>query len=425
MRHHSLSNHLRRLNSAVLRLTTSLLLLIIAVPAAAASRAEVYNHAKAGTVLIVAIDDKTNSVSLGSGFLINTNGLVVTNAHVLEDSSRVLVYVRNQQVYTSASIVTVDPDRDLAALRIPPSSARAMVLMDHPVADGSDVMAVGYPRLTDILNMGFALHPTIVPANVNGTIQGRSRTQYRYAPFIQITGLINQGSSGGPLVDLDSGEVAGMVVLQVPYLERARDRSGAGIGSVMIRSGIGYAIPSSVIRQWLAEKGLESRGELASSVPLASGADLQPSADRSFATGHLIFTIAQVLPKDPDLYLLAIYHYQAALALHPQDANLMRHLGISYSALGRFDEAVEVMLNAFANEPTSAMVAYELGLAQEANGRGTDALATWRKFLEQASAVSDPEGWRVKMRDAVDRLNLSSAAAFPSLAVIPVKARDR
>ena len=97
-------------------------------PAGAATKAEVYGHAKASTVLVVAIDDKSNSVSLGSGFLVNADGLVITNAHVIEDNSRLLVYVGNEEVYTNPTVLAVDSDRDLAALRIPPQAVPALAL---------------------------------------------------------------------------------------------------------------------------------------------------------------------------------------------------------------------------------------------------------------------------------------------------------
>jgi hypothetical protein len=397
--------------------------LLAALPAAAATKAETYAHAKAGTVLVVAIDDKTKSVSLGSGFLVNPDGLVITNAHVIEDSSRVLVYVGNEAVYMNPTILAVDPDRDLAALRIPPPAVPAMTLALHPSPEGNDVMAVGYPRLTDILNMGFALHPTIVPGNINGIIQGRSRTTFRFAPFVQVTGHINQGSSGGPLVDIPSGEVIGMVVLQVPYLERARDRAGAGIGSVMLRSGIGYAIPSTVIRQWLAENRLSTAGAGIPPSSVAAG-ELRPSAGRSFVTGHLLFTIAQVLPKDPDLYNLAVYHYEAALALQPHDPRLLRHVGITYTALGRIDDAIIAMTKARDKEPASALLAYELGLAQEAKGLAADALTTWRNFLSSATGAPDAEGWQAKIIEAVGRMG-TTIASVPVATAIPISTKER
>ena len=389
------------------------LLIVTTLSARGATKAEIYGHVKAGTVLVVAIDDKTNSVSIGSGFLVNGDGLLITNAHVLEDSSRLLIYVGNQEVYSNPVIVAVDPDRDLAAIRIPLSSASALTLAGQPSPEGNDVVAVGYPRLTDVLNMGFALHPTIVPGTMNGIIQGRSRTTYHFAPFVQVTGHINQGSSGGPLVDLTSGEVIGMVVLQVPYLERARDRNGTGIGSVMIRSGISYAIPTTVIRQWLTENQLSAEGQR----PLPAAARMGewlPSADRSFVTGHIVFTIAQVLPKDSDLYNLALYHYEAALALRPHDPRLLRHIGVTYAALGRFDEAIRAMVEAQDKEPESAMLAYELGLAQEAKGLTSDALLTWRNFLDYVKTAPDAQGWQLKIREAVTRTTIAAAPSLPS-----------
>jgi len=418
----SISPHGSRSGSFSLILIAFFLLGIPTLSARAATKAEIYGHVKAGTVLVVAIDDKSNSVSLGSGFLVNGDGLLITHAHVLEDSSRLLVYVGNQEVYSNPVIVAVDPDRDLAAIRIPTSSAPALTLAEKPSPEGNDVMAVGYPRLTDVLNMGFALHPTIVPGTMNGIIQGRSRTSYGFAPFIQVTGHINQGSSGGPLVDLTSGEVTGMVVLQVPYLERARDRNGAGIGSVMIRSGISYAIPITVIRQWLAENQLSAEGH--SPLPAAAGmGELLPSADRSFVTGHIVFTIAQVLPKDPDLYNLALYHYEAAMALRPHDSRLLRHIGVVYAALGRFDEAIRAMVEAQDKEPESAMLAYELGLAQEAKGLTSDALLTWRNFLTYAKTAPDAQGWQLKIREAVTRTTIAAAPSLPDATPISIKER--
>lgn len=401
----------------------SFLIILTALSAEAATKAEIYGQTKAGTVLVVSVDDKTNSVSIGSGFLVNRDGLVITNAHVLEDSSRVFIYVGNQEIYTNPTVVSIDPDRDLAALRIPPPSAPALMLATQTTPDGNDVMAVGYPRLTDVLNMGFALHSTIVPGTMNGIIQGRSRTSYRFAPFVQITGHINQGSSGGPLVDVTSGEVIGMVVLQVPYLERARDRNGTGIGSVMIRSGIGYAIPATVIRQWLVENQLSAEGQ--SSPASASPAELLPSAGRSFATGHVLFTIAQVLPKDSDLYNLAIYHYEAALALRPNDPKLLRHVGVAYAALGRFDDAIRAMTEAMGKEPASAMLAYELGLAQEAKGLTAEALTTWRNFLDSTKGAPDAEEWHVKIREAVTRMRttIASVPSLPGATAISTKER--
>src|SRR5437660_10805803 len=146
----------------------------------------------------------------------------------------------------------MDRDLDLAALRIPLKRTDiGLTLAQRPPDEGEDVIAVGYPRITDILQMGFVLHPTVVSGHANGIAEGRSRTKGRSTPFIQTTANFNFGNSGGPLVSLQSHEVSGMVVHTVPYLERAKDRAGAPVGNVVMKSGIGYSIPAPVIREWL------------------------------------------------------------------------------------------------------------------------------------------------------------------------------
>src|SRR2546428_6607026 len=104
--------------------------------------------------------------------------------------------------------------------------------------------------------MGFVLQPTVVSGHANGIAEGRSRTKGRSTPFIQTTANFNFGNSGGPLVSLQSHEVSGMVVHTVPYLERAKDRAGAPVGNVVMKSGIGYSIPAPVIREWLTANHL-------------------------------------------------------------------------------------------------------------------------------------------------------------------------
>ncbi len=394
-----------------------LVLFIVSAPTAALAdqRSDVYRQAKAATVLVAAIDDASHSLSFGSGFLVDQDGLFVTNAHVIEGSTRLFVYVGDETVFTGSKPVATDPDLDLTAVRIQPVRADPLVLTPEVPREGTETISVGYPRITDILQMGFTLHPTIVPGTVNGTVQGPSRSRGRFAAFIQTTGHIHSGSSGGPLVSLESGQVVGMVVMTVPYLERAKDRNGGVVGNVMMRTGIGYAIPAPIIRQWLMDNHLLSTVAPAPAPAKRSEgrevieSRMVPSAGRSFATGHLLQTIASVLPTDPDLFNLAIYHFEAAAALKPEDTRLLAHLGAAYVSVGRLDDAIKAFHQALQSDPGSTPAAYQLGLALEAQGLREEALTTWERFLELPTA-GDSDGCRQKMQQAIARLKPLSKA---------------
>ena len=367
-------------------MTLLLLVLTLAYSAEAATRADLVRQAKASTVLILSINDATRSVSLGSGFFIDRDGLVVTNAHVIEDGTRLHLYVGDHAIHSMPEVVAVDPDLDLAALRIKGAASQTLTFAEEPPAEGSEVIAVGYPRITDILQMGFALHPTIAIGTVSGLAQGRSRTEGRAASFIQTTGILNFGNSGGPLVDLETGEVAGMVVTTVPYLERARDRSGTSIGNVTMKSGIGYSIPAQVIQRWLAKQHLSSRPVMAGASHPA-GAQVvgwrvaEPDAARSFATGHLLQTIAMVLHDDTDLLKLAVHHYETALNLRPDAFWVTRNLARAYASLAQWDKAAESYEQALKHAPEDVALLTDAGLAWQKVGLSERAREAYRTAL--------------------------------------------
>ena len=83
------------------------LLLLVSTPDMALSftQGDLYRQAKAATVLIVGINDESNALSFGSGVFISEQGLVLTNAHVVEDSTRLFVYIRNQAIDPSAQVL--------------------------------------------------------------------------------------------------------------------------------------------------------------------------------------------------------------------------------------------------------------------------------------------------------------------------------
>ncbi len=358
-------------------LVASLISCVLVSPVQASPRGDLFRHAKAATALIMAINDSTQSVSMGSGFFVNNEGLLITNAHVVEENSRLFVYVENQFIHSTPEVIAIDPDLDLAALKVAQSDVEILTLAAELPSEGASVIAVGYPRITDILQMGFALHATVGTGTVSGVAQGRSRTNNQIAGFVQTTGILNFGNSGGPLVDIDSGEVAGMVVTTVPYLERAKDRTGTAIGSVTMKSGIGYSIPATVIRRWLESKSLVARPTPHRRVAVGV-AGVEPDANRSFATGHLLHMIAMVFQQDSDLLRLAIQHYETAVALKGDAAWMAKNLGQAYAAMGRWDDALERYQTALKHWSHDAALLSDAGIAWEHIGRQDRAADSYR-----------------------------------------------
>jgi Flp pilus assembly protein TadD len=363
-------------------LLIALLIVVLPFPAHAAKRGDIFRQAKAATALVVAVNDNTHSVSLGSGFFVNPEGLLITNAHVIEDRTRLFLYVQDQAVYAEPEVVAVDADKDLAALRIRHHGVVAVALSANIPTEGAEVIAVGYPRASDLLEVGFTLHSSIAMGVVSGVVQHRSTAKDHIASFIVVTGVMNSGNSGGPLVQTDSGEVVGMVVTAVPYQEPAKDRKGNVIGSVKLRSGLSYSIPAPVIREWLASQRLESQLK---ATPFDSGV-LQGlghgrQADRSFATGHLLHTMGMVLHQDSDLLSLAVSHYKAAAAVQPDMTSLYRNLGLAYGALGRWEEALQAHQKAAVQTPDDAALLTDMGLAWKKTGQWERAADSYRAAL--------------------------------------------
>jgi serine protease Do len=158
------------------------------------------------------------SQSLGSGFVWSSDGIIVTNNHVVEGASRITVNVNGGR-QIPAKLIGVDPDSDLAVLRVDEKGlAAAPIGTSSDLMIGETVVAVGNP---------FGLSGTVTTGVVSALgrsvpSQDQSRT---FTDFIQTDASINPGNSGGPLLNIE-GKVIGINV--AIYAEA---------------QGIGFAIP--------------------------------------------------------------------------------------------------------------------------------------------------------------------------------------
>ena len=363
------------------------LLLLFVTPVLGGQQGEIYRQGKAATVLIVGIDDEGGSASLGSGFFVSSDGLVLTNAHVIEDSKKLYVYVQDQIIVSDPEVVLIDADADLALLRMPFAVPHLRLAAIQP-DEGSLTIGVGYPRLTDILNMGLTLHSTVVPFTVNGLVQGQSRVKSIPTMFLQTVGTMYSGGSGGPLLDIQSGEVVGIMTQTVPYLERVNGRQGKGVGTVMMRAAIAYSIPAFVVRKWLVDHDVTLPGENAPSrVILSKDKDTQSAAKRSFATGHLLHTLALTLTTENDLLDLAIKHYQVALQLNPKAPWVFCNLGLAYASQEQWSKAVDMFRQSLASDPNYAAAANHLGIALKAERQHDETVKTVERVEETAAGL--------------------------------------
>src|SRR5450631_3293442 len=163
---------------------------------------------------------KTNS--LGSGFIVDTSGIVVTNNHVIADADEINV-IMNDGTKIKADLVGVDKKTDLAVLKFKP--AKPLVAVKFGDSDklrlGEWVIAIGNP---------FSLGGTVTAGIVSA--RNRDISSGPYDNYIQTDAAINRGNSGGPLFNLD-GEVIGVNTLII-------SPSGGSIG-------IGFAVPSKTV----------------------------------------------------------------------------------------------------------------------------------------------------------------------------------
>ena len=181
------------------------------------------------------------SRGVGSGFIVNSKGYILTNHHVIEDAARITVGLQSGEKYRG-TVVGVDPETDVAVIKIDaPKDLPTVTLGDSNAAQVGDwVLAMGSP---------FGLDQTVTA----GIISKKEReTPYFnvFQRFLQTDAAINRGNSGGPLVNM-RGEVIGM-----------NSQIATSTGDY---NGIGFALPAnetSFVYKQLIAQGKVKRGYL-------------------------------------------------------------------------------------------------------------------------------------------------------------------
>jgi serine protease Do len=210
--------------------------------------------------------------SLGSGFIISSDGYILTNNHVVKGADEIIVRLSDRREL-DAQLIGADERADLALLKVKASGLPKVALgKSEKLKVGEWVLAIGSP-----FGFDYSVTAGIVSA------KGRSLPNESYVPFIQTDVAINPGNSGGPLFNL-KGEVVGIN-------SQIYTRSGGFMG-------VSFAIPISVaidVVEQLKERGRVSRGWLGVVIQEVNK-DLAESFGLSQAKGALV---AQLISGSP------------------------------------------------------------------------------------------------------------------------------
>jgi S1-C subfamily serine protease len=258
---------------------------IVETAASGFDAARVYREASPGVVTIRSIFGGGGGAAEGSGFVLNKDGEIVTNAHVVTDESgggrkpakEVFIEFPDRNI-VEAKILGFDPFADVALLKIEPDGFNL-----HPLQLGDDAdLQVGQPVAA--IGSPFGEQQSLSSGIVSATDRSvKSLTQFQIEGAIQTDASINPGNSGGPLLD------AGARVLGIN--EQIETNSGSN-------SGVGFAVPVSAIKRSVAQ--LQENGSAEYAYIGVSSQALYPQlADKLGLETTFGGLLAEVVPGGP------------------------------------------------------------------------------------------------------------------------------
>lgn len=175
----------------------------------------------------------------GSGVIVSDDGFIVTNNHVIENANEINVTLNNKQIY-KAQLIGADPQSDLAVLKITPRDKLPYMLLGNSdeVKLGQWVLAIGYPLTLDVTVTAGIISAKSRYLGINGrsnrSQNAQGATISPIESFIQTDAAVNQGNSGGALVDTD-GKLIGI-----------NSAIASPTGSY---AGYSYAIPVNIVKK--------------------------------------------------------------------------------------------------------------------------------------------------------------------------------
>ena len=324
-------------------------LLIFIIPAAYAKVPDIVLNQKKAVVTIYINDKEGKQITTGTGFIIDKNGIIATNYHVIEKwlevlESTLLVKMENGAYFPIEELLASDKDNDIALFKVEGKELPTVkIASDYKPKQGDGIVVIGSP-------MGLE---TTVSDGIISNVRGKHG-------LIQITAPVSMGSSGSPVFNL-KGEAI-------------------GIATFLIEGGqnLNFAIPVKYVKNLFEESKkpkkygtftpLEKKEAPAPEAPAPAPEPLnelekakaEAKKNPNSAEAHYNLGLAY---SNSDMYKDAIEAYKQAIRINPDYADAHNNLGIAYGRdLGMYKEAIDAFKQAIRIKPDYAEAHNNLGV---------------------------------------------------------------
>ncbi|MEK7450167.1 MAG: tetratricopeptide repeat-containing serine protease family protein [Planctomycetota bacterium] len=280
---------------------------------------KIYEQHHQAVVIIMTYDQDAKYIGKGSGFIVRSDGAIMTNLHVLNDAVSIKVKIAKDKYLEAEGILYSDAANDLVILKAKGENLPIVKLGDSDkIKLGENVYVVGSPG---------GLENSII---TDGVIIGRQEMGWNQKG-IQISTPVSHGSSGSPVFN-EAGEVIGVV---------------ASISMLTDLQSLNFAVPINIIKNKVSEKKITSMEKFAE--------DFSTSAySRNFQGDYLY---------ENGKYKEAIESYQEAIRIKPDYVQAHCNLGDAYKKSGEFPKAIESYKQAIRIKPDYVQAYYNLGNA--------------------------------------------------------------
>lgn len=310
-------------------------LIILLIPSLSLGDAEkIFKENSPAVVVVASMDRDGKPMSLGSGFLVREDGVVVTNYHVVTMAWDIKIKI-GQKVRNVEGLLHVDPENDIAIMKMEGTGYPKVMLGDANEAQvGEKIYVIGSPQ---------GLENTISEGILSGV-----REIDRDRKILQMTAPISQGSSGGPVFN-SRGEVIGIATFLIAETQN-----------------LNFAMPVNLIMAGLSKKELASPQE-------ACKLDFSETASCWFYQGLAYGSIGQ--------HDRAADAFRRSLDVDAKKVETYVNLGVSYANMGRFPEAIDALNQALLVDPNRAETLSKLGTIYSQMEKYEEAVISLKKSL--------------------------------------------